>query len=161
VGPCWPHIRPKRAEEVDQGATGIRRAALEAPRGPDARQLSHEQPEIGATDLQEQALQDVGMPAQMHPRHPPGFVEMRVGTFQQLASLPQQSLPTMPSNPSPVGIYRFLGGRLALPRAPTAIRLRHIAPDAEIRTPTHRLIAVIPLVPTTSANPAAPSTAAS
>ena len=82
----------------------------------------------------------------MHPPHPPGFVEMRVGTFQQLASLPQQSLPTMPSNPSPVGIHRFLGGRLAFPLAPTAIRLRHIAPDAEIRTPNHRLIAVIPLV---------------
>ncbi len=102
VGPCWPHMRPKRAEEADQGATGSRRVALEAPRGADARQLPHEQPEIGATDVHEQALQDVGMAAQMYPPHPPGFVEMRVGTFQQLASLPQ---------PGIYGAFRKIGSR--------------------------------------------------
>ena len=86
------------------------------------------------------------MAAQMYPAHAPGLVEMRVGPFHPLAALPQQALSTMPSNPPPVGIHRFLGCRLALPLAPTAIRLRHIAPDAEIRKPNHRLVAVIPLV---------------
>ena len=115
LAPCWPHRRPNRAQEADQGAAGSRRAALEAPRGADARQLPHEQPEIGATDVHEQALQDVGMATQMHPTHPPGFVEMRVGTFQQLASLPQQLLPAGSPNPSAIGIHRLLGRRLPLP----------------------------------------------
>ena len=53
----------------------------------------------------------------MHPAH----VEMRVGPFHPFAALPQQALSTMPSNPPPVGIHRFLGCRLALPLAPTAI----------------------------------------
>ena len=92
-GPRWPYTPPDRAEAAHHDGETRRRAPLEAPWRADARQLPHEQPEIGATDVHEQALQDVGMATQMHPTHPPGFVEMRVGTFQQLASLPQQLLP--------------------------------------------------------------------
>ncbi len=51
-------MRPTRAEEVDQGTKKGRRAALEAPRRPDARQLPHEQPEVEATDVHEQAFED-------------------------------------------------------------------------------------------------------
>ena len=55
------------AQEVDQGTKKGRRAALEAPRRPNARQLPHEQPEVEATDVDEQAFEDIGMAAQMHP----------------------------------------------------------------------------------------------
>ena len=44
-----------------------RRAALEAPRRTDARQLPHEQPQIEAADVHEQPFQDVEMPAQATP----------------------------------------------------------------------------------------------
>ena len=160
-GPGSLQTLAEPAQEVDQGTKKGRRAALEAPRRTDARQLPHEQPEVEATDVHEQAFEDIGMAAQMHPAHAPGLVEMRVGPFHPFAALPQQALSTITSNPPPVGIHRFLGCRLALPLAPTAIRLRHIAPDAEIRKPTpSSRCCHTPGSPTTSAIPEAPSTAA-
>ena len=64
-GPDAPHTPPAAAQEADQRLHQRRRAALEAPRRADARQVPHEQPEIDAADLDEQPFQDVGMPAQM------------------------------------------------------------------------------------------------
>ena len=86
------------------------------------------------------------MAAQMHPAHAPGFVQMRIGPFQSFAPLPQQALSTGAPNPSPIGIDRVPGRRLALPRAPPAIRLRHRTPDVQLSERHHRLVTVIPLV---------------
>ena len=108
-GPGSLQTLAEPAQEVDQG-TQKGRAALEAPRRTDARQLPHEQPEVEATDVHEQAFEDIGMAAQMHPAHAPGLVEMRVGPFHPFAALPQQVLSTMPSNPPPV----CLGAQLAI-----------------------------------------------
>ena len=52
-GPEAPHTPPVPAQEADQRLHQRRRAALEAPRRADARQVPHEQPEIDAADLQE------------------------------------------------------------------------------------------------------------
>ena len=145
-GPDAPHTPPAAAQEADQRLHQRRRAALEAPRRADARQVPHEQPEIDAADLDEQPFQDVGMPAQMDAAHPAGLVEMRVGPFQQLAPLPQQPFPARAADPPPVGIHRVPRRRLALPVPPAAIRLRDVAADADGRKPDHRLVAVIPLV---------------
>ena len=57
-----PHTPPAAAQEADQRLHQRRRAALEAPRRADARQVPHEQPEIDAADLDEQPFQDVGCP---------------------------------------------------------------------------------------------------
>ena len=64
-------MSPTRAEQVDEAPDTHRRAVLEAPRRTDARQLPHEQPEIGAADVHEQSLQDVGMAAQVGTRRMP------------------------------------------------------------------------------------------
>ena len=78
------------------------------------------------------------MAAQMYPAHAPGFVaHWAVPPVRRAAAAGV-------STSASIGIDRLLGCRLALPLAPTAIRLRHIAPDTEIRN--HRLVAVIPLV---------------
>ena len=53
-GPEAPHTPPAAAQEADQHLHQRRRAALEAPRRADARQVPHEQPEIDAADLDEQ-----------------------------------------------------------------------------------------------------------
>ena len=50
-GPDAPHTPPAAAQEADQRLHQRRRAALEAPRRADARQVPHEQPEIDAADL--------------------------------------------------------------------------------------------------------------
>ena len=70
---------PTSAQEADQRVQKRRRAALEATRRTDARQLPHEQPQIEAADVHEQPFQDVGMPAQMHAAHAAGVIEMGVG----------------------------------------------------------------------------------
>ena len=61
---------PEAAQCEQQGlAEGIG-AALEAARRPEARHLAHEQSEIQAADMQEHALEDVAVSAQMHPAQP-------------------------------------------------------------------------------------------
>ena len=88
-GPIFRHERrgaryeaPEAAQCEQQGVAEGIGAALEAARRPDAEQLPHEQPEIQAADLQEQALEDVAVSAQVHAAHPSGCVEMRIGTFE-------------------------------------------------------------------------------
>ena len=64
------------------------------PRGvPTPSNLPYERPEIQAADLQEQAIEDVPVSAQVHPAQPPGGVEMRVGTFKPFGAPPPQPLP--------------------------------------------------------------------
>ena len=145
-GPEAPHTPPAAAQEADQRLHQRRRAALEAPRRADARQVPHEQPEIDAADLDEQPFQNVGMPAQMDAAHPAGLIEMRVWPFHQLAPLPQQPFPACASDPPAVGIHRVPRRRLALPVPSAAVRLRDVAADADGRKPDHRLVTVIPLV---------------
>ena len=145
-GPEAPHTPPAAAQEADQRLHQRRRAAFEAPRRADARQVPHEQLEIDAADLDEQPFQNVGMPAQMDAAHPAGLIEMRVWPFQQLAPLPQQPFPACAANPPPVGIHRVPRRRLALPVPPAAVRLRDVAAHADGRKPDHRLVAVISLV---------------
>ena len=134
------------AEQGEQGTERGHRAALEATRRADARQLPHEQPEIEAADLHEHALQDVGMPAQMHAAHPSGLIEMRVGTFQPLAPLPQQPLPTGAPNPPTISIHGLPRRGLSLPVAPTAVRFRDVTANTDGGKRDHRGVAVIPLI---------------
>ena len=72
------HRLPVRAQEADQRADNSRRAALEAPRRTDARQLPHEQPQVEAPDVDEEPLQDVGMTAQMCPPQVPRLKQMDI-----------------------------------------------------------------------------------
>ena len=44
------------------------------------------------------------MAAQVDPAHASGVVELRVGTFHQLAALPQQPLAAVAANPAAIGI---------------------------------------------------------
>ena len=78
-------MAPKAPDAVDQGAQRAddsRRAALEAPRRTDARQLPHQEPDVKAAHLHEQTFQDVRMPPHVHTAHPAGLRAMRGGTFQ-------------------------------------------------------------------------------
>ena len=72
-------MAPEAGQCEHQGLDEGIGAALEAARRPDAHHLPHEQPEIQAADLQEHALEDVVVPAQVHAAQVPGDVEMRVG----------------------------------------------------------------------------------
>ena len=138
---------PAAAESLDQGIKKCPSAALEAARDPDARQFAHEEAQIRAADVHQQALEDVGMAAQIHAAQPSGFVEMGVGTFTSFAALAQQPLPAGALNPPPIAVHRVAGLALSLPVAPAASRLRHVTPDVQVGQRDQRRVAVIPLIP--------------
>ena len=66
-------------------------SALQAARRADADQLTHDEPEIEATGMNQQALQDVRVTAQMRAAHAARVVEMREGAFDPLAASPHQA----------------------------------------------------------------------
>ena len=53
-------------------------------------QRSHEQAQVERPCVDEQSLEDVGMPSQVRPSHAAGVVQMRVRPFEVLAPSPQQ-----------------------------------------------------------------------
>ena len=84
--------KPPRANQRDESAESRDEPALEAARGPDANQLPHEEPEIEGAGVDQQSLQNVGVPAEVHAAHPAGLIEMGKRAFQSLAAEPQQTL---------------------------------------------------------------------
>ena len=97
------------------------------------RQLPHQQPEIEATDVHEQPLQDVVVSAQMHPPHPSGFEQMREGAFEPFPTLPQQPVAAGAPDPAAVGIHRIASGRLAAPVPSATVRFRDVGTHPEGR----------------------------
>src|SRR5215831_5800328 len=81
--------RQPRNDEGDHRS----QAPLQAARRPDAEERSHEEPEIEAAAVNQQAFQDVRVAAQMRAPHPAGLVKMRVRLFQSLAATPLQPTP--------------------------------------------------------------------
>ena len=135
--------RPDREHDGYRG----REAALQAARRADSDQVPHDESEIEATCMNQDAFQDIRVAAQMRAAHAARVVEMREGAFDPLAALTHQA----PSASAPrirrrLPIHRRLGlGRLR-PVASSAIGLRDVGPDAHGVEVDHRLIAVIALV---------------
>src|ERR1700735_3557237 len=96
--------------------------------------------------MNQQALEDIGVAAQMRAAHPTGVVEMCEGAFDPLAPLTHQAPAARATNPPPIGIHRALGGGLLGPIAATTVRLPPVRPKVYGRQVDHRLIAVIALV---------------
>ena len=123
---------PGAAESRDQGIKKCPGAALEAARGPDARQFAHEEAQIRATDVDEQTLEHVGVSAQMHAAQSPGFVEVGVGTLEAFPTLPQQAPAADTPNAPPVGV----DGRPRRRLSPPADAARGPAPTRNCGFPT-------------------------
>ena len=103
-------------EQQKRGHDG-RRAILQPARRAAADQVAQDEPEIEAPRMNQQALEDIGVAAQMGAAHPTGVVEMREGAFDPLAPLTQQATAARSTNPAPIGIYRGLGRGLLGPIA--------------------------------------------
>ena len=123
-----------------------RQAPLEAARRADADQCPHEEAHVEGACLDEEAFEDVRMPAHMRPPQAAGFVEMCVRPFEMFAPPPLPSQPTRAADAPAMGIHRIPGHRLLLPVAPPAIRLGDVRPQIERPQIHQHLIAVIPLV---------------
>src|ERR1700732_2126379 len=129
--PCEDCDQPASGSAQEQQKRGhdSRQAILQPARRADAEQVAHEQPEIEAPGMNQQALEDIGVAAQIRAAHPTGVVEMREGAFDPLAPLTHQATAAWATKPPPVGIYRGLGRWLLGPIAAPAVRLRDLRPD--------------------------------
>src|SRR6266480_2121380 len=90
---CRPRMRLPRLEMKWPYHFATSRPSLssQAPRCAEADQLTHHEPEIEATRMNQQSLQDVRVAAQMGAAHAARVVEMREGAFDLLAALAHQS----------------------------------------------------------------------
>ena len=121
-------------------------APLQAARRANADQLPEQHAEVEAREVNQEALQDIAMPAQMRAPHPAGLVGVRERTLDALATSAHQALAAGAPNAPTIRI----DGRLGLPRlgpiAAASIRLGDIRPDADGLQIHHDLITVIALV---------------
>ena len=87
-----------RAKHDHERREDGREATLEAPRCADADQVAHDEPEIEAARMNQDALQDVGVPTQMRAAQRAGFIQMGVRALKIFAAAPQEPLSPSPTN---------------------------------------------------------------
>ena len=130
----WTPITRQRLREHphqrQQGGQDRVEPPLQPTRRADADQLPHQQSEIETADVNQQSLQNVRVPAEVHAAHPARFVEMREGPLQALAAKPQQTQAPRAANTATIAIDRGACVGLLLPVASPAIGFRDVAPDA-------------------------------
>src|SRR5712692_1802990 len=120
--------------------------ALQAAGRPDADQMTHHEPEIEATRMDQQPFEDVRVTAQMRAAHAAGVVDMGERAFNPLAPSTHQAATAGTTNPPTIAVHGRLGLRLLGPIAATPVRLRDVRPNAHGLEVDHALITVIPLV---------------
>jgi hypothetical protein len=78
----------QRTREAGKRAEKSLQSPLESPGGPDTDRGTHHQAQVEAGGVNQQPLQDVGVTAEVSASHTPGFVQVREGALDQLASHP-------------------------------------------------------------------------
>src|SRR5262249_2384077 len=121
-------------------------AALEAARRAPAAHLPHQQAEVEGARVDQEAFEDVRMPAQVRPAHAAGIVDVRKGPLRVLPAPPQQPLAPRPTDAAAIAVDGPLRARVLRPVTAAALGLRDVRPDADGAQIAQRLIAVIPLV---------------
>ena len=91
-------VAPMSEESV---AITVARAILQPARRAATNQVAHDEPEIEAASMNQQALEDIGVAAQMRAAHPTGVIEMREGAFDPLTPLTHQAPAARSTNPPP------------------------------------------------------------
>src|SRR3954451_11951985 len=96
--------------------------------------------------MNDQSLQDVCPAAQVESSHPATVIQMRVPALEFFAALPQQSLASLSTNASAIGIHGLLFPMLTASALGSALRLRAICPNSSLGQITHDFFAVVALV---------------
>ena len=101
-------------------------APLQAARRANADQLPEQHAEVEAREVNQEALQDIAMPAQMRAPHPAGLVGVRERTLDALATSAHQALAAGAPNAPTIRIddqsRRPRSGSATYDRTPTACR---------------------------------------
>src|SRR3954468_17822373 len=96
--------------------------------------------------MNDEPLQDVCPAAQVDSSHSAAVIQMRVPALEFLAALTQQSLASLATNASAIGIHGLLFPKLTTPALGSALRLRAIGPNSRRCQITHNFFAVVTLV---------------
>ena len=108
--------------------------------------MTHDEPEIEATRMNQEALQDVRVAAQMGAPHPARVVEMRKRAFDPFAALAHQAAAASSPHPATIARHRRPGLGILRPITSPPVRLGHVGPDTPGVQVDQGLIAVIPLI---------------
>ena len=150
IYPCDMPITMSLRRGAPRSPTNVARTVARQSRGTAWRaefdQLTHDQPEIEPTSMNQEALRNIGVTAQVRPTHPSGVIETRERALDHLPASPHPPTCRCATSSPAIAIYRRLSRRLLRPVVSTAIRLGHIGAHAYGVEVRHRLIAVIPLV---------------
>ena len=141
VAPAVDNACPQCADECQDR----RRAPLEAARRADAEEGPHEQAHVAGTRLDEQAFEDVAVPAQICAAHRPGLIKMGVRSLEMPAPPPQEDQPARATDAPAIRIDRVARRGVLRPAAPAAGRFRDVGPQVEGRQIDEHLITVVPL----------------
>ena len=84
--------------EGDFERAGVQRLSLEPSRRAAPEHLPHENPEIEGARVDQQAFEDIRMPAQVSAAHPAGVVHVSEGPFDVLAAPTHEPLAPRPGH---------------------------------------------------------------
>jgi hypothetical protein len=141
--------RPEPLAEYDEGdfeRAGPQLVSLEPARRAAAERLPHENPEIEGARVDQQAFEDIRMPAQVSAAHPAGVVHVSERPFDVLPAATQEPLAAPPAHAAPIAVDGLLRLRRGRPVAAPAIGLGDVRPHADRVQVDHCLIAVTPPV---------------
>ena len=99
----------ERLEEQGKRSDNGRRAILQPARRTATNQVAHDEPEIEGARMNQHALENVRVAAQMGAAHAAGVIEMGEGPFDPLAALAHQAAAAPAANPPPIGIHQGPG----------------------------------------------------
>src|SRR5215217_2054812 len=91
--------------------------------------------------MNDQSLQDVCPAAQVDSSHPAAVIQMRVPALEFFAALAQQSLASLATNASAIGIHGLLFPRLTTPALGSVLRFRAIGSNSRLCQITHNFFA--------------------
>jgi len=124
------HGRPENAKKRKKSAHRRCAPALEPSWRAHADQLTYEQPEIEAADVDQQPLANVSVATQEHATHAAGVVEMREGTFETFTAEAQEALAAFAADAAPVAIDGGARLGILLPIPATPIGFRDVTANA-------------------------------
>lgn len=82
--------------------------------------------------MHQQSLEDVVVTPQVRPPHAARVVQVRVRTFQEFATFPQQPLTAFAVNPAPIRVHRVPLGMLINPALRRTIRFTDVSAEAHV-----------------------------
>src|SRR4051812_39955708 len=103
-----PHVFDTRPQCDHDGHRG-RETPLQPARRADADDLTHDEPKIETTRMNQETLQDVRATAQMRTPHATGVVDVRERAFDRLAAAPHQPPSASAPDAATIAIHRRLG----------------------------------------------------